>query len=57
MRQRSGRGAVAEPSDAGAPLADDGYYQRLAARGKAKQHIVTAVARELTGFLWATLTQ
>lgn len=32
-------------------------YRRLAARGKAKQHIVTAVARELTGFVWATLTQ
>jgi transposase len=32
-------------------------YQRLAARGKPKQHIVTAVARELTGFVWATLTQ
>jgi len=31
-------------------------YRRLAARGKAKQHIVTAVARELTGFLWAALT-
>jgi transposase len=30
-------------------------YQRLAARGKPKQHVVTAVARELTGFLWATL--
>ena len=30
-------------------------YQRLAARGKPKQHIVTAIARELTGFLWATL--
>jgi len=30
-------------------------YQRLAARGKPKQHIVTAVARELTGFLWAAL--
>ena len=29
----------------------------LAARGKPKQHIVTAVARELTGFLWAVLTQ
>ena len=28
-------------------------YQRLAARGKSKQHIVTAVARELTGFVWA----
>ena len=32
-------------------------YQRLAARGKPKQHIVTAVARELTGFLWASLIQ
>jgi len=32
-------------------------YVRFAARGKRKQHIVTAVARELTGFVWATLTQ
>jgi transposase len=32
-------------------------YQRFAARGKPKQHIVTVVARELTGFLWAALTQ
>jgi transposase len=32
-------------------------YRRLAARGKPKQHIVTAVARELTGFLWAALIQ
>ena len=32
-------------------------YGRLAARGKPKQHIVTAVARELTGFVWAALTQ
>jgi transposase len=32
-------------------------YVRLAARGKPKQHIVTAVARELTGFVWAALTQ
>lgn len=32
-------------------------YVRLAARGKPKQHVVTAVARELTGFVWATLTQ
>ncbi|HYP15627.1 MAG TPA: IS110 family transposase [Opitutus sp.] len=32
-------------------------YQRLAARGKPKQHVVTAVARELTGFVWAVLTQ
>jgi transposase len=32
-------------------------YQHLAARGKPKQQIVTAVARELAGFVWATLTQ
>ena len=32
-------------------------YARFAARGKRKQHIVTAVARELTGFVWAALTQ
>ena len=32
-------------------------YRVLAARGKVKHQIVTAVARELTGFLWAALTQ
>jgi hypothetical protein len=32
-------------------------YQRLAASGTPKQHVVTAVARELTGFVWAALTQ
>ena len=32
-------------------------YARFAARGKRKQHIVTAVARELTGCVWAALTQ
>ena len=32
-------------------------YVRFAARGKRKQHIVTAIARELTGFVWAALTQ
>lgn len=32
-------------------------YRALAARGKPRQHVVTAVARELTGFLWAALTQ
>lgn len=32
-------------------------YARLAARGKRQQHIVTAVARELAGFIWAALTQ
>jgi transposase len=28
-------------------------YRRLTARGKAKQQVVTAVARELLGFIWA----
>jgi transposase len=32
-------------------------YVRFAARGKRKQHTVTAIARELTGFVWAALTQ
>jgi len=32
-------------------------YARFAARGKRQQHIVTAVARELTGFVWAALAQ
>ena len=32
-------------------------YQRLAARGKPNHQIVTALARELTGFVWAALTQ
>ena len=30
-------------------------YARFTARGKPKQHVVTAIARELTGFLWAVL--
>jgi len=32
-------------------------YQRLAARGKPRPSINTAIARELTGFVWAALTQ
>ena len=28
-------------------------YARLTARGKSKQQAVTAVARELLGFIWA----
>ena len=32
-------------------------YHRLAARGKPSQHVITAVARELTGFVWAALTR
>lgn len=32
-------------------------YRRLAARGRPHQVAVTAVARELTGFVWAALTE
>ena len=32
-------------------------YHRLAARGKPHQQVITAVARELTGFVWAALIQ
>lgn len=32
-------------------------YHRLAARGKPMPQVVTAVARELTGFIWAALVQ
>jgi len=28
-------------------------YGRLSARGKPKQQVVTAIARELIGFIWA----
>jgi hypothetical protein len=30
-----------------------GRYRRLTAKGKLKQQVVTAVARELLGFIWA----
>jgi len=32
-------------------------YRRLVGRGKPKQHVVPAIARELTGFVWAALVQ
>jgi transposase len=32
-------------------------YRRLTGRGKSRQVVVTAIGRELTGFLWAALTQ
>jgi transposase len=32
-------------------------YRVLTGRGKPQQQVVTAVARELTGFIWAALTQ
>jgi hypothetical protein len=35
----------------------DRRYQRLAARGKPKQHVVIAIAREHSCSVWATLTQ
>jgi hypothetical protein len=30
-----------------------GRYRRLIGKGKTKQQVVTAVARELLGFIWA----
>jgi len=30
-----------------------GRYRRLLGKGKAKQQVITAVARELLGFVWA----
>jgi transposase len=30
-----------------------GRFKRLVARGKAKPKVATAIARELTGFIWA----
>jgi transposase len=57
LRHRQ-RGAPADAIDR-AWLAQQRLYRRycrLAARGKPKQHIVTAIARELSGFLWAALT-
>jgi transposase len=32
-------------------------YHRLRARGKPNQHVIIAIARELTGFVWAALVQ
>ena len=29
-------------------------YWRLTAKGKPKQHVVTAVGRELLGFIWVS---
>jgi hypothetical protein len=28
-------------------------FRRLTARGKPRQHVITAVGRELLGFIWA----
>ena len=41
----------------GGPTATPSSVHRFAARGKPNQQIITAVARELTGFVWAALTQ
>jgi transposase len=57
LRQRQ-RGAPADAVDRAWHAQQRLYrrYRRLVARGKPKQHIVTAIARELSGFLWAALT-
>lgn len=31
----------------------DARYRALTARGKCKQHVATAIGRELLGFVWA----
>lgn len=55
LRQRSGPPAViAQAWHAQQRL--HRRFRRLAARGKPRQQVVTAVARELSGFLWAALT-
>ena len=36
-----------------AQLRLSGRFRRLVARGKAKPKVATAIARELTGFIWA----
>lgn len=33
-----------------------GRYRRMTSRGKEHNKVVVAIARELVGFLWATLT-
>jgi transposase len=62
----AGPALTARPRGAPAPLIQTAWPaqsrvhrrdRRLAARGTPKHVIVTAVARELTGFLWAVLTQ
>jgi hypothetical protein len=39
------------------PLRLHSRYARLLARGKNKQQTVTAIARELVGFVWAIAQQ
>jgi transposase len=65
-RHRPFVGAALQRRQAGAPAAAIAHawtaqqrlyrrYHRLRARGKPNPHVITAVARELTGFVWATL--
>jgi hypothetical protein len=59
---RSGDGSTAHPPTivAQAWTAQQRLYRRyhrLAGRGKPNQQVTTAVVRELTGFVWAALTQ
>jgi len=55
LRQHGGPAAVIDQAWH-AQLRLHRRFRRLAARGKPRQQIVTAVARELSGFLWAALT-
>lgn len=63
-RHRPGLGLTLRKRQAGQPAAVcaiawkaqhrlHGRFRRLSGRGKAHQHVVTAVARELAGFMWA----
>ena len=54
-RRQRGAPRRARPARLDRATAPPSPVSRLAARGKPKQHVVTAVARELTGFVWAAL--
>ena len=53
------RGAPRDGDRAGVvrPTAVTSALRQIRRPGKRKQHIVTAIARELTGFVWAALTR
>ena len=53
----TGRAARRSLPKRGARSAAASAVPRLAARGKPSQRSITAVARELTGFVWAALTR
>jgi hypothetical protein len=54
LRQRSPTAVITQAGSA--QLRFHRRDRRVAARGKFKQQIVTAIARKLSGFLWAALS-